>query len=324
VAHVQADHCEVWAPTQIPGDAASIAATATGLSRDNIDVHIPIIGGGFGRRLRQDFVLEAVSLASELQAPVKLLWTREDDLQHDYYHPYSVHYVSTALDRLRFPRIRTATYERIPTGPWRAVTNIPEAFARESFFDEMAAAMDLDPLDLRLELHRPNMLPLLEKVAQVSDWGAHLPDGWGRGIACHSTWEATPVAQVAEVSVSESGEVRVHRVICAIDPGLAIHPESVKAQMEGGIVFGLTAVLKNAIDYEDGRVQQSNFHDYPLLRIDEMPEIEVHIMESGGLPTGVGEMGVPPVVPAVMNAIYDATGVRVRHIPVRPEDLMAS
>jgi isoquinoline 1-oxidoreductase beta subunit len=324
VAHVQADHCEVWAPTQIPGDAASIAATATGLSRDNIDVHIPIIGGGFGRRLRQDFVLEAVSLASELQAPVKLLWTREDDLQHDYYHPYSVHYVSTALDRLRFPRIRTAAYERIPTGPWRAVTNIPEAFARESFFDEMAAALGLDPLDLRLELHRPNMLPLLEKVAQVSDWGSQLPDGWGRGIACHSTWEATPVAQVAEVSVSESGEVRVHRVICAIDPGLAIHPESVKAQMEGGIVFGLTAVLKNAIDYEDGRVQQSNFHDYPLLRIDEMPEIEVHIMESGGLPTGVGEMGVPPIVPAVMNAIYDATGMRVRHIPVRPEDLMAS
>jgi isoquinoline 1-oxidoreductase beta subunit len=308
----------------MPGDAASIAATVTGLSHDKIDVHIPVIGGGFGRRLRQDFVLEAVSLASEFDTPVKLLWTREDDLQHDTYHPYSVHYVSAAVDRLRFPRIGTATYERIPTGPWRAVTNIPEAFVRESFLDEMAEAMGMDPLDVRMELHRPIMLPLLEKVAQVSDWGSPLPAGWGRGIACHSTWEVTPVAQVAEVSVSDSGQVRVHRVVCAIDPGLAIHPESVKAQMEGGIVFGLTAVLKNAIHYDDGRVQQSNFHDYPLLRMNEMPEIEVHIMESGGLPTGVGEMGVPPIVPAVMNAIYDATGVRVRHIPVKSEDLMAS
>ena len=145
--------------------------------------------------------------------------------------------------------------------------------------------------------------------------------GWGRGIACHATWDVTPVAQVAEVSVAQSGEVRVQRVICAIDPGLAIHPELVKAQMEGGIVFALTAVLKQEIQYEGGRVRQSNFHDYPLLRMDEMPEIEVHILESGGLPTGVGEMGVPPLAPAVMNAIFDATGVRLRRLPLRPEDL---
>ena len=324
VAYVQEDRCEVWAPTQIPSDAASIVATVTGLSRDNIEVHIPLIGGGFGRRLRQDFILEAVTIAREIDAPVKVFWTREDDLQHDYYHPFSVHYVSTSLDRLRLPRIRTARYERIPTGPWRAVTNIPDAFVRESFLDEMALALDLDPLEVRLELNRPQMLPLLEKVAQESDWGSPLPDGWGRGIACHSTWDVTPVAQVAEVSVSDSGEVRVHRVVCAIDPGLAIHPELVKAQMEGGIVFGLTAALKGAIHYEDGRVQQSNFHDYPLLRMAEMPEVEVHILESGGLPTGVGEMGVPPIAPAVMNAIYDATGVRVRHLPVRPVDLVGS
>jgi isoquinoline 1-oxidoreductase beta subunit len=204
------------------------------------------------------------------------------------------------------------------------VTNIPDAFVRECFLDEMAEVLGLDPLEVRLELHRPNMIPLLEMVAQESDWGSSLPDGWGRGIACHATWEATPVAQVAEVSVSDRGEVQVHRVLCAIDPGLAIHPESVKAQMEGGIVFGLTAVLKNAIQYENGRVQQSNFHDYPLLRMNEMPEVEVRILESGGSPTGVGEMGVPPIVPAVMNAIYDATGVRVRKIPVKPSDLLAA
>lgn len=322
VAYVEGDRCEVWAPTQIPTDAASIVRTVTGLSQENIDVHIPLIGGGFGRRLRQDFVLEAITIANEIGVPIKLFWTREDDLQHDAYHPFSVHYVSASLERLRFPRVRTATYERIPTGPWRAVTNIPEAFVRESFLDEMASALDMDPLDIRLELHRPQMLPLLEKVAQETDWGSPLPSGWGRGIACHSTWDVTPVAQVAEVSVSEQGQVRVHRVVCAIDPGLAIHPELVKGQMEGGIVFGLTAVLKNAIDYEDGRVLQSNFHDYPLLRMDEMPEIEVHIMETGDFPTGVGEMGVPPIAPAVMNALFNATGIRVRHIPVKPADLV--
>lgn len=321
IVHIEGERCEVWAPTQLPSDALTMIATSTGFQRENLKVHIPMIGGGFGRRLRQDFIQEAVSIAKQVEGPVKVLWTREDDLQHDFYHPYSVHYLSTSLERLRFPRVRTATYESVPTGPWRAVTNIPEAFVRECFLDEMAPAHSMDPLEIRRELHRQSMLPLLEKVAQESDWGAPLPEGWGRGIACHATWDVTPVAQVAEVSVAQSGEVRVQRVICAIDPGLAIHPELVKAQMEGGIVFALTAVLKQEIQYEGGRVRQSNFHDYPLLRMDEMPEIEVHILESGGLPTGVGEMGVPPLAPAVMNAIFDATGVRLRRLPLRPEDL---
>ncbi len=324
VAYITDEHCEIWAPTQVPGDVASIAASVTGLPSESIHVHIPMIGGGFGRRLRQDFAREAIELAMELDSPVKLFWTREDDLRHDFYHPYSVHYVSASLDPLSMPRLRTATYERVPTGPWRAVTNIPEAFARESFLDEMAEAVGMDPLDIRLDLHRSYMLPVIEKAALEADWGSPLPTGWGRGIACHATWDVTPTAQVAEVSVSENGEVRVHRVVCAVDPGLAVHPEMIKAQMEGGIVFGLTAVLKNAITFRQGRVQQENFHQYPLLRMDEMPKVEVHILESGGLPTGVGEMGVPPIGPAICNAIFDATGVRLRRLPVRAEDLAGS
>lgn len=324
VAHVQGDHCEIWAPTQVPMEAANSAAAAAGVSRENLELHIPLIGGGFGRRLQVDFIMEAAAIAREVDAPVKLLWTRENDLQHDHYHPFSVHYVSARLDSPSLPQIRSATYERIPTGAWRAVTNVPQAFVRESFIDEMAVALDRDPLDLRLELEPRSFIPVLEKVATESDWGSALPPGWGRGIACHATWDVSPAAQVAEVSVTESGEVRVHRVVCAIDPGLVIHPEMVKAQMEGGIVFGLTAALKAAITFENGRVQQSNFHDYPLLRMDEMPAIEVHLIESGEIPSGVGEMGNPPIAPAVMNAIYAATGVRVRHLPVRPEDLVQS
>ncbi|TFH32392.1 MAG: xanthine dehydrogenase family protein molybdopterin-binding subunit, partial [Anaerolineales bacterium] len=306
VVHVQGDRCEIWAPTQVPSDAAFIAAAIAGVPRSNVDLHIPLIGGGFGRRLEVDFIIEAVKIAKAVDAPLKLIWTREDDLQHDNYHPFSIHYLSARLDRPSLPRIRSATYERIPTGAWRSVTNFTEAFVRESFIDEMAAALGRDPLELRLEIEPQQLRPVLEKVAMESDWGSALPKGWGRGIACHATWDVTPVAQVAEVSVSAAGVVQVHRVVCAIDPGLVIHPELVKAQMEGGIAFGLTAALKRSITFENGRVEQSNFHDYPILRMNEMPLVEVHLMPGGELPTGVGEMGVPPIAPAVMNAIYAA------------------
>jgi isoquinoline 1-oxidoreductase beta subunit len=204
------------------------------------------------------------------------------------------------------------------------VTNFTDAFVQECFIDEMAAALDRDPLELRLAIEPPSLHSVLELAASKAGWGASLPPGRGRGIACWSTWGVTPVAQVAEVFVSSEGEVRVERVVCAIDPGLVINPDMVAAQMEGGIVWGLTAALKAPIEFENGRVQQSNFDDYPLLRFDEMPLIEVHLIESRDRPTGVGEMGVPPAAPAIFNAIYNATDQRIRRMPLRPGDLQNS
>jgi putative hemolysin len=197
-----------------------------------------------------------------------------------------------------------------------------DAFVRECFLDEMAHALGRDPYELRLELLPSQLHNVLETVVANSSWGEPLPPGSGRGIACWSTWNVTPVAQVAEVSVSEAGQVHVHRVVCAIDCGLVVNPDMVIAQMESGIVWGLTAALKGSIDIENGSVLQSNFADYPILKIDEMPQVEVHLVSRDRRPTGVGEMGVPPAAPAVLNAIFAATGKRIRHIPVQPQDLI--
>jgi isoquinoline 1-oxidoreductase beta subunit len=327
VADVRADHCEVWAPSQDPQAAERNITSITQLRGDAVVVHVPLLGGGFGRRHFNDFVTEAVQVSKVVGAPVKLIWTRDDDIQHDRYHPISRTYVSATLDEAGYPanlpRLRShAITFGVPTGYWRSVESFPEAFARESFLDEVAAASNLDPVELRLRLVPERGQAVIRLAAEKANWGSPLPEGQGRGIAYFATFDVTQVAQVAEISVTPEGQVRVHRVVCAVDCGTVINPDTVVAQMEGGIVFGLTAALKADITVENGRVQQSNFHDYPLLRIDEMPAIEVHIVPSDAEPSGIGEMGVPPIAPAIANAIFAATGKRVRHLPIRAEDLV--
>ncbi len=322
-AYVRDDVCEVWAPTQSPQEVQRNVSAATRISQKNVTVHIPLIGGGFGRRLQSDYAVEAARVSQAIQAPVQVFWTRDDDLQHDYYHEMSIQYATAPLSPVRLPRVTARGGSGVPTGAWRSVGEFNQAYATQCFIDEMAAALQRDPLDLRLELYKGRAVEVIKLAAEKAGWGDPLPAGWGRGLGYHATFDVTYVAQVAEVSVDEDGKVRVQRVVCAVDCGKVVNPDNIAAQMEGGIVFGLTAALKAEATLVDGRVQQSNFHDYPLLQIDEMPVVEVYIIESDERPTGIGEMGVPPIAPAVANAVYAATGKRVRHIPIRPEDLKA-
>lgn len=323
-ADVKEDGCDIWAPTQDPQNVQMQVMLAVGLPRDSVRVHVPLIGGGFGRRLEADFAVEAALLSQAIGAPVQVLWTRDDDIRHDFYHPMSYHYVSLKRGepfKKMFSRTRSAT-AYLPTGAWRSVDNFPAAYARECFVDEYAAATGVDPYDLRLQLvdekvYAADARAVLELAAEKSDWGKPLPEGWGRGMAFHSTFGVTHVAHVAEVEVDKQGHVRVHRVVSAVDCGQVINPSGVEAQMEGGIAFGLTAALKDKITVKNGRVEQGNFDDFGVLRLNEMPAVEVYIVPSDRRPTGIGEMGVPPIVPAVLNAIYAAAGVRVREIPVK-------
>jgi CO/xanthine dehydrogenase Mo-binding subunit len=322
-ADVQSDRCEVWAPTQSPQEAKSVVRSITGLSEKDIIVHVPLIGGGFGRRLEVDYVEEAVKISQEIGGPIKLFWSRDDDIQHDRYHPMSIHRVIMDLEN---PELPDAQFSRngsgVPTGAWRSVSNMPEAFVRETAIDEMAIALGRDPYELRLELENPSYREVLQLAADQAGWRTPLPEGWGRGIACYSTFGVTPVAIVAEVFVDVDMEIRVKRVVCAIDCGMVVNPNMVEAQMEGGIIFGITAALKDTISIKKGRVEQNNFHQCQLLKIDEMPEIEIILAESNQPPSGVGEMAVPPIIPAIGNAVYDATGKRLRRLPFKSVDLL--
>ena len=321
VADVHSDSCVVWAPTQVPMEAKSTAHARSGVAdRNDVQVNIPLIGGGFGRRLEVDYVDEAVLISRAVGAPIKLFWTREDDIRHDFFHPKSSIHVQASLVAPEMPRLKTTSIgSQARTGAWRSVWNFDEAFARECFMDEYAEALGLDPVDLRLTVYEDERLKaVLERVAAEAGWGTSLPQGWGRGVACFSTWDMTPVAEVAEVSIEKNGRIRVHRVACAVDCGIAVNPDMVEQQMEGGIAFALSAVLGNEITLEDGRVQQSNFDDYPILRMDEMPVVETHIIPGVNKnPWGVGEMGVPSLAPAVANAVYAITGQRIRQLPIR-------
>jgi isoquinoline 1-oxidoreductase beta subunit len=344
-AHVREEDCSVWAPAQDAQGALAIAGSASQLPTQ---VHIPLIGCGLGRRLEEDYVREAVLVSKAMKAPIQVIWTREDDMRHGSYRPASLHILRARVDDqgqpsswthciagqsigsrrdleggatgapYRFSRtIKTTTPDLpVPTGYWRGVYNTQNGFANECFLDEFAEAAGKDPLELRLEIVNSRMAAVLELVAEKGNWGAPLPAGRGRGLACHTTWRMSDVAQVAEVSIDEEDNIRVHRVVCVIDCGIAINPDMVVSQMESGIIVGLTAALKGEITIANGQIKQSNFHDYPLLRMGEVPKIEVYIIPSGRDPGGVGEMGVPPIAPAVANALYSVTGSRVRKLPI--------
>lgn len=317
-----ADSCEVWAPTQSAQDVQRAVAAATGLPVAKVTVHVPLIGGGFGRRLQTDYAVEAAQVSKAIGAPVQVVWTRDDDLQHDFYQPMSVQRFRLPKGAVGLPSGRSAGGYTVPTGAWRSVDNFPQAYGVQCFIDEMAVSLKRDPLDLRLELYKssPRALGVIRLAAEKAGWGAALPEGHALGLAYHATFSVTHVAYVAEVSASADG-IRVHKVTAAVDCGLVVNPDNVVAQIEGGIAFGLTAALKAEATVKAGRVTQSNFHDYPILRMDEMPAVQVFIIETDNSPSGMGEMGVPPIAPAVANAVYAATGKRVRHIPIRPDDL---
>jgi len=359
-AHVRADGCDVWAPTQNQTRAQEVAAELTGLPKEQVRVHTTFLGGGFGRRLEPDFVSEAVRVSKAAGAPVKVIWSREDDVQHGFYRPATYNTFAAGLDATGAPLawthrivappilLKFGPLEKgidrtlidgasnlpyaipnvlvdqvavdllpVPRGFWRSVGISQNAFVTECFFDEVAVAAGKDPYELRRQLLRdkPRHRRTLELAAQKAGWGTPLAAGRGRGIAL-AEWAPTTCAQVAEVSVAADGSVRVHRVVCAVDCGPTVNVGQIEAQLQGGIVYGLTAALYGEITIERGRVKQSNFTDYPMLHLDEMPVVEVHVVPSDDKQGGIGEPSVGPVAPAVCNAIFAATGKRIRRLPV--------
>jgi len=360
--HVRKDGCEIWVGNQALARVQATAAKTTGLPLDKVVVHNHLIGGGFGRRLEIDGVTRAVQIAMQVEGPVKVVWTREEDIQHDMYRPCFFDRLSAGLDgngmpvawNNRFagssiiarwlppgfnngldpdttegaidlvyalPNVHVE-YVRveppgIPTAFWRSVGPSHNVFVTESFIDELAVAAKQDPVAYRRALldKSPRAKAVLELAAEKAGWGRPLPERVGRGVSVQFVF-ATYLAQVAEVEVAKDGAVRVRRVVCAVDCGTVVNPDTVRAQIQSAVIFGITAALHGEITLKGGRVEQSNFHDYQMLRMSETPAIEVYIVNSTEPPGGMGEAGTSAITPAVTNAIHAATGMRVRKLPV--------
>jgi isoquinoline 1-oxidoreductase beta subunit len=367
--HVRKDGCDVWVGTQVITRAQATAAQITGLPVEKVAVHNHLLGGGFGRRLEVDFVAQAVKIAMQVEGPVKVIWTREEDIQHDMYRPYFFDRLTAGLDAegmpvawthritgssiiarwappifkdgldfdtvdgakeppYALPNIRVEYVRQeppgIPTAFWRSVGPGHNIFVVESFIDELAAAAKKDPVEFRSALldKTPRAKAVLKLAAEKAGWGQALPKGSGRGVSVQTTF-GTYMSQVAEVAVSKEGDVAVRRVVCAVDCGIAVNPDTIQAQIQGAIIYGLTAALYGEITLKNGRVEQSNFDNYRALHINEVPVIEVYIVESEEAPGGMGEPGTSALFPAVTNAIFAATGVRLRKLPINTTLLKA-
>jgi CO/xanthine dehydrogenase Mo-binding subunit len=369
-AHYQGTKCELWAPTQVPQDCRDSVAPAVGLDPDQVKVNVTLMGGGFGRRLEHDYAVEAALVSKAINAPVKVIWTREDDMRFSTYRPASLHQLGAVVDGSGFPVALTHriiapsisgqkgqpvpngvdpdlpdeagpvyglpnyTVEYVlaetpvPLGWMRSVYALQAAFALESFIDELAVAAGKDPLQFRLQLlakdqdlpyftttwHTARMRGVLQLAAEKAGWDKPLPSGRYRGIACFGCF-ASYMAEVVEITM-ENDQPRVHRVVAVVDCGQVINPAILEQQIQGGIVYGLANALRAKITIEKGRVVQGNFDDYTPLRMEETPAVEVYAVPSQETPTGIGEPSVPPVAPALCNAIYAATKKRIRALPI--------
>jgi isoquinoline 1-oxidoreductase beta subunit len=369
-ANFQGTKCELWAPTQVPQDCRDSVATAIGLDPDQVKVNVTLMGGGFGRRLEHDYAVEAALVSKAINAPVKVIWTREDDMRFSTYRPASLHQLTATLGGSGFPVALThriispsisgqkgqptpnnvdpdlpdeagpvygisnysieyvMTKTAVPLGWMRSVYALQAAFALESFIDELAVAAGKDPLQYRLHLlakdqdlpyftttwHTARMRGALQLAAEKAGWDKPLPAGHYRGIACFGCF-ASYVAEVVEITM-ENGQPRVHRVVAAVDCGQVVNPSILEQQIQGGIVFGLANALRAKITIDKGRVVQGNFDDYAPLRMDETPVVEVYTVASSEAPTGIGEPSIPPLAPALCNAIYAATKKRIRALPI--------
>jgi isoquinoline 1-oxidoreductase beta subunit len=379
-AYVQSDRCDVWAPTQGQTATQMAVSTISGLPPEKVHIHTTFLGCGLGRRSDPDFVIDALIASKAVGKPVKVVWSREEDIKYDLYRASTSQRIQAGLDPqgrvtgwyhkvsctsiLRFlrpewmtkegidlfslfgildppdPKVYSRTpYEfpnwyveqylsdlPIPAAPWRSVQNAPNAFVVECFMDELAQAAGKDPVEFRMHLLSNNMRArrVLQTVAEKAGWGKPVPKGKGRGIAQHPCF-GSYVAQVADVSVNEgNGTVKVDRIVAAVDCGPVVNPDSVKAQIEGAVVEGLSTTFKEKVEFANGGVKTANFDDYKIIRMSEIPEIEVHIVKSNEQIGGIGEPGVTPVAPAVVNAIFNATGARIRRLPLTPDVVLAA